>query len=156
VHIGLPRGRHIRELLVNSDKIFTGFEGSNSYDSPQDEKRDAESYIPVDAKGFIEGLKTLLNSKETLSNMKKLGETIPYDKNVETLQTALQILGFSLPMWGVDGKFGNETEKAVSSFQKSIGNEETGIADPELIKNIIYKTAEMVIKNVDVYKNVQK
>jgi predicted chitinase len=24
VHIGLPRGRHIKELLVNSDKIFTG------------------------------------------------------------------------------------------------------------------------------------
>jgi peptidoglycan hydrolase-like protein with peptidoglycan-binding domain/predicted nucleotidyltransferase len=156
VHLGLPRGEHLRELLKNSDKIFTGSESSNYSDSPEDEKREVESLIPEDAKGFIDDLKTLLNSKTTLTNMKKLGKTIPYDKNVETLQTALQILGFSLPTWGVDGKFGNETEQAVKSAQEKLGKEPNGVADPEIIKLVVYNVAENVLKNKDVLKKIKK
>jgi len=154
VHIGLPRGRHIRELLVNSDKIFTGTQTINT-NTKTDDTTSSTSEIKtnVETKDFAGKLENLYNSKKEL----KIQENpIQYDEDVETLQTSLQILGFSLPKWGVDGKFGEETEEAVKKFQNSIGVEENGIADNKIISKIIIATSESISKDGGVLKDVQK
>jgi len=148
VHIGLPRGRHIRELLKNSDKIFTGSEISTTDNlSPSEEKNVDDLTINLEKLNLL---------TSPLKNLKSEGSTIPYDPNVETLQTALQILGFSLPKWGVDGKFGNETEAAVKNFQKSSGLEETGIATPKDVEKIISLINDSINKDPSKIEKVQK
>ena len=68
---------------------------------------------------------------------------ITYDKDVEVIQTALQFLGLSLPKWGVDGKFGPETETATKEFQKSVGLTTDGKIDGFDLR---YLTAMLVIR----------
>jgi len=63
--------------------------------------------------------------------------SIIYEKEVEGIQTALQFLGFSLPKWGVDGKFGPETKKATENFQEENGLEPTGIFSTEDLEKLI-------------------
>ena len=46
---------------------------------------------------------------------------------VRELQHLLMERGYSLPKFGADGDFGNETLKAVKAFQKSHGLKEDGI-----------------------------
>lgn len=41
-----------------------------------------------------------------------------YSKEVENIQAALNFLGYELPRYGVDGKFGPETGAAVAKFKK--------------------------------------
>jgi peptidoglycan hydrolase-like protein with peptidoglycan-binding domain len=41
-----------------------------------------------------------------------------YQKEVESMQIGLQLLGYELPRFGVDGKFGPETAAAVQKFKK--------------------------------------
>jgi hypothetical protein len=61
--------------------------------------------------------------------------SIIYEKEVEDIQTALQFLGFSLPVWGVDGKFGPETKRATENFQEENDLEVTGnFSKEDLIK----------------------
>lgn len=63
------------------------------------------------------------NTLEDLSKTDGLtqqeGNQITYQKDVETMQMALQLLGFELPKYGVDGKFGPETARAVEAFKKA-------------------------------------
>jgi len=161
VHLGLPKGRHLRELLTNSDKIFTGSESS----SPSKEDSTGLEITPskelsgteeVNFENFVDKLSQLKNLIKPLKNLKSEGSSIPFDSNVETLQTALQILGFSLPKWGVDGKFGNETEAAVKKYQQSIGLEETGIISPYDIEKLVSLVSTTIEKNPDAVGDVQK
>jgi peptidoglycan hydrolase-like protein with peptidoglycan-binding domain/predicted nucleotidyltransferase len=105
VHIGLPRGHHLKDLLVNSEQIFTG------------SKESAQTPSKETGETFLSDLGTISKSGKEFMNLKKKGSKIPYDKDVEKIQTALQFLGYSLPKWGVDGLFGPETEMAVKSFE---------------------------------------
>ena len=66
---------------------------------------------------FLEKLKSIANSDKTFKNLKENGKRIPYDPDVEIIQTSLQFLGFLLPKWGVDGKFGPETEASSNGFK---------------------------------------
>ena len=66
---------------------------------------------------FLEKLKSIANSDKTFKNLKEDGHIIPYDPDVEIIQTSLQFLGFLLPKWGVDGKFGPETEASSNGFK---------------------------------------
>jgi Putative peptidoglycan binding domain/D-alanyl-D-alanine carboxypeptidase len=52
---------------------------------------------------------------------------------VKDLQSKLVNLNYSLPVHGIDGKFGPETKGAVEQFQKENGLEVTGVATPEMI-----------------------
>ena len=135
VHIGVEPGYNIRDL-INDDGSIKCSKGSNSTTS-----------------GDSDPIK-ILNSSDFLSELKKLadqdrkyeyspGMKLPYIKDVEILQTALQFLGFSLPKWGVDGKFGPETEKATFEFQKKFGLPSNGKIDG---KNLKYLLAALVSK----------
>jgi peptidoglycan hydrolase-like protein with peptidoglycan-binding domain len=52
-----------------------------------------------------------------LTNLKKEGGRLSFNLEVQNLQKALQFLKYSLPKWGADGKFGNETESALRKFE---------------------------------------
>jgi len=77
----------------------------------------------------LEKLKDLdpdTTSKESLSYMAEEvasyeGDTGTYNVNntVTTFQNALMSLGYSLPRFGADGKFGPETQEALKKFQQS-------------------------------------
>lgn len=71
------------------------------------------------------------------------GQKIPYEPPVEAIQSGLQYLGFSLPKWGVDGKFGPETTQATMDFQESVGIPPTGIFG---IKELKYMIALLIQK----------
>jgi hypothetical protein len=63
-------------------------------------------------------------------------ETIKYGDrgdSVKTIQAALVNLNYSLPAYGVDGKFGPETKAAVEQFQKENNLEVTGVVDLDMI-----------------------
>jgi peptidoglycan hydrolase-like protein with peptidoglycan-binding domain len=72
------------------------------------------------------------------------GVKIPYSKDVDLIQTALQYLGYSLPKWGVDGKYGPETENSVSEFQKDTGLVKNGKVGSNEIQHLI---ALLILKN---------
>jgi len=78
----------------------------------------------IESENLIDKLKSYIDSNSEFVAGKK-GSTI-YQKEVEDIQTALQLLGFSLPEWGVDGKFGLETKKATEDFQEKNGLEVSG------------------------------
>ena len=131
VHIGLPLGHTLSELLVNSDKIFTGSE------------ENAQSTSTETNGSFLTDLETISKSGKEFTNLKKSGSKIPYDKDVEKIQTALQFLGYSLPKWGVDGLFGPETESAVKSFESENEISSDGkLSEDDLIKLVELLTSK--------------
>ena len=131
VHIGLPLGHTLSELLVNSDKIFTGSEENTQSTSTETNG------------SFLTDLETISKSGKEFTNLKKSGSKIPYDKDVEKIQTALQFLGYSLPKWGVDGLFGPETESAVKSFESENEISSDGkLSEDDLIKLVELLTSK--------------
>ena len=148
-------GKSLMEKKCNKysgcEKVYTVKAGSItehfvSYRrKPKNEGEDSESYL-------INDLEKLFDNKETFEKQQK---PYSYEKGVELLQTALQFLGFSLPEWGVDGKFGPETERAITDFQDKNSLESTGIADQETIAKIIEKVDEENFENEDMGK-IQK
>ena len=141
VHIGLPRGHHLKELLVNSSKIFTG-----SRDETQSPETDST---------FVNNLETISSSGKEYKNLKGPGKKIPYDSDVEKIQTALQLLGYSLPKWGVDGLFGPETESAVLKFEEENGITPDGILNSDDLTKMNELLLSKGFKDTDLSK-VQK
>ena len=105
VHIGLPRGKHLKDLLDNADKIFTG------------SKKNTKTVPKEDEKNFLSDLETITKSGKNFTNLKKSDSKISYDDDVAKIQKALISLGYLLPKFGNDGKFGDETEKIIKSFE---------------------------------------
>jgi phage protein D len=58
---------------------------------------------------------------------------------VKIMQQDLMKLGYSLPKYGADGKFGSETQTAVKSFQKNSGLSVDGICGPKTWAAILQK-----------------
>lgn len=86
----------------------------------------------------------LVQSKKELKNLKGVEDRIPADTDVELIQSALQFLGILLPEWGVDGKFGPETENAVKEFQKKYNLTEDGSMDSDDLTKMF---SVLVLKN---------
>lgn len=58
-------------------------------------------------------------------------------RDVETLQLLLQRWHFSLPVCGVDGELGQETETALQAFQREWGLEASGMTDAATWRSLI-------------------
>jgi len=99
---------------------------------------------------FLVKLEKLKKSGNIFKNKKKPGQKIDFDENVEVLQKALTILGYSLSVWGADGKYGAETQVAVEKFQKDNGLGVTGNIEPGTISRIIDKIELLKIEDKDV------
>lgn len=85
------------------------------------------SDILKEAVGTLEGALVDLSSIERDLVKGLTGE------DVKKAQTALKNLGYDLGKYGVDGKFGVATEKAVKAFQEANNIKVTGIIDEETI-----------------------
>ena len=70
-------------------------------------------YVSNDVGDFYNTLESI----DSNIYQQKLG-TMEYQKEVETIQIALILLGYPLPQYGVDGLFGPETATAVNKFKK--------------------------------------
>lgn len=100
------------------------------------------------------------NLVKNLTKFKDSGEELEYtgtiieNEDVYTIQTALQLLGFSLPVHGIDGKFGPETRRAVKNFQKENSLTPSGKIDDETIDSIVDNLESENISDED-FKNLQ-
>jgi peptidoglycan hydrolase-like protein with peptidoglycan-binding domain len=139
VHIGVESGHNIREFL-NDDGSLKCAKGQKLGKYGKKFSEDGEISDLVGESNFLQQLIKLAESNK---NVEYVPGKISYDKDVEAIQTALQFLGFSLPKWGVDGKFGPETETATKLFQKSVDLTEDGKIDGFDLR---YLTAMLVIR----------
>lgn len=85
---------------------------------------------------FLKNFERIIQSNKTYKYLESDTSKIPYSKDVEDIQIALQFLGFSLPKWGIDGLFGPETETSVKDFQKDRGLTQTGVVDKVVLQEI--------------------
>lgn len=83
---------------------------------------------------------TLQDLSKTDGLTQQEGNQFSYQKDVETMQMALVLLGYKLPKFGIDGKYGPETARAVEAFKKdnSILNE-SSVQLRNDIKSLGYK-----------------
>lgn len=95
--------RILKSLGIKDDKEF-------KIDEPK-----KSDYLTGDVEDFYQTLENAI-TKGGLSRQPR-GE-YTYQKEVEALQVGLLILGYKLPIHGVDGKFGPETLDAVNEFKK--------------------------------------
>jgi peptidoglycan hydrolase-like protein with peptidoglycan-binding domain len=93
-------------------------------------------------------LKNIKNSNITF----EFKGSIITDEDIRPIQTSLELLGFYLPVWGIDGKFGKETKKAVKEFQKSLELDDDGIIDSNLIGKMIDELEDKNLTNADFEK----
>ena len=86
-----------------------------------------------------------------VTSISKLGDPPDYTQkgssgdSVEKLQQALKIKGYYSDV--VDGKFGNNTEKAVKAYQKAMGLSQTGKADYATIMKLFGKVLYTTVAN---------
>jgi GH24 family phage-related lysozyme (muramidase) len=78
-----------------------------------DEVKDKADLVTNDVSEFF---KNLTEINETLYQEQRGG--YQFKKEVETVQIGLLLLGYELPRFGVDGKFGPETAAAVRNFKQ--------------------------------------
>ena len=139
VHIGVESGHNIREFL-NDDGSLKCAKGQKLGKYGKKFSEDGEISDLVGDSKFIQ---EIMKMAESNKSAEYLPGKVTYDKDVEAIQTALQFLGFSLPKWGVDGKFGPETQNATKLFQKSVDLTEDGKIDGFDLR---YLTAMLVIR----------
>jgi GH24 family phage-related lysozyme (muramidase) len=75
--------------------------------------------------------------------------SMSFQKDVESLQIGLELLGYELPKHGVDGLFGPETAEAVSKFTM---DELDSDDDSSQTSDMVKATPEMLDKMIDLLK----
>jgi hypothetical protein len=113
-----------------------------------------ESVSDVIAKSpYLTGLNDMLEN--SIKYEYTPGQKTPHFADVEEIQKGLQILGHSLPKWGIDGKFGEETEEATKKFQEKNNMTQTGVFGTDELKALIENLIESNFTDSDLNK-VQK
>lgn len=74
-----------------------------------------------ESSNIINSIIELSRKNVTLMNEPKKKSLKSFNPDTEVLQNALVLLGYELPQFGVDGKFGRETQNAVEKFQSENG-----------------------------------
>ena len=123
--------------------------GVSSFESNLDKKADL---VSPDVEDFYKNLET---AKMEGGLSKQLKKDLTYQKGVESLQIGLELLGYKLPMYGVDGLFGPETASSVKKFNKENlpdTNLIDYIATPETIGKMIQMLKSKNIKSSDIKK----
>lgn len=138
------------------DKVYTLKSGSitEHFISYKNKKRESgeEQDQTTDVIDLMSDLEKISREGKKFEKQEK---PYSYQKEVELIQTALQFLGFSLPEWGVDGKFGPETEKAVKDFQEKFQSEPNGIVDSSTLDDLSIELEEKGFDEEDLTK-IQK
>jgi len=113
-----------KKVILEDNLITKLLQGSVNNDKPVVDDPNKADYVDNDVKDFFD---TLESASVNGLKEQKLG-SMDYQKEVETLQIGLILLGYDLPQHGVDGLFGPETAAAVSKFKSDndIINENSG------------------------------
>ena len=91
---------------------------------------------------YLNDLQRMITDKKTYY---KGMNSYSFDNGVAAIQLGLDKIGYEFGRFGIDGKFGNETEKNVRKFQEDENLEVTGkmtTSDLEKLKSIISKKTE--------------
>jgi N-acetyl-anhydromuramyl-L-alanine amidase AmpD len=148
-------GKTIKEYIIqNWDKPISGkFDISNLSTNNIEPKKEKNLFDRIlfflgfgkeatsSEKDFTKELEELIGSNKELK-WEKTGR-LEYDNDVEILQSVLQLLGYSLPEWGIDGKFGPETNAAVINFQKKNSLTPNGVVDKNTLKTILKELSKI-------------
>ena len=102
------------EDLINKgiDKVKELIPGTDVVKKSTDDPKKAD-LVGNDVDKFL----STLDSINTTVNQQARG-TMRFQQDVESVQIALSLLGYSLPKYGVDGLFGPETAAAVNKYKK--------------------------------------
>jgi GH24 family phage-related lysozyme (muramidase) len=125
------------EQIVEQEDFISGFLKSIGFEKKDDpEKADL---VDKDVEAFFDTLKSAADGGG-ISEQKTGG--MEYQKDVESMQIGLTLLGYDLPRFGVDGLFGPETANAVQEFiednlGEEIDDEGTTTATPEMLDKLI-------------------
>lgn len=113
------------------------------------EQAEKAELVTDDVAKFFENLK---NVKTPLSQQQR--GSMNFQKDVETVQIALILLGYELPRFGVDGLYGPETARAVEKFKADNGlNVSDVLSESKLFR--ILNELEMVQLADTSYSNVK-
>jgi len=112
-----------KKVLMEDNLLTKLLQGDSTQSSKVDNPTKAD-YVDNNVKEFFN---TLESASVNGLKEQKLG-SMDYQKEVESLQIGLILLGYDLPQHGVDGLFGPETAAAVSKFKSDneIINENSG------------------------------
>jgi peptidoglycan hydrolase-like protein with peptidoglycan-binding domain len=101
-----------KKVLLEDDLITKLIQGGDpNAIKPIDDPTKAD-YVDNDVAKFLTDLRSI---KQPVSQQ-KLG-SMQHQKEVETVQIALVLLGYELPRFGIDGLFGPETAEAVRKYK---------------------------------------
>ena len=152
----LRRSGHIEKLFDEKTKI-------------KDKELSIERLVKEDVNN-LDPKEAVSQSKFLTDLMKLVDQNISFestpgikpesDENLKKVQTALQFGGFLLPEYGVDGKFGPETEDAVKKFQEKYQLNTTGKLDPIDLKHliallIVKKFRDSLLSSMKYSRNIQ-
>ena len=109
--------KHISEQQTYTDRLknFVGLDGSPSTSQKYDDPKKAD-YLSTDVNDLF---KTIQAAAQAGGLKQQPFHSMIYQKEVESMQVGLVLLGFPLPLHGVDGLFGPETASAVQKFDKT-------------------------------------
>lgn len=136
----LRRNGYIEKLFNTSNKLV-----DDKLSIKEDEVKDpklTDTQKSKDIEPDIEKLYDTLENIDTVIKQQKPGE-YSYSKDIEAIQIALDLLGYPLPKYGVDGKYGPETAAAVDQFKK-----DNNVEDKEDLNESIGK--RLITESVDI------
>jgi hypothetical protein len=163
--------RRIQEIVYKGESINEDLESIFNNTKKKIDISGKADLVNPNVKDFYDTLQRAIDNGGL--NQQQRG-SMSYQKEVESLQIALVLLGYKLPKYGIDGLFGPETAAAVGIFKKdnNILNEETHqikgqmnpnygpiTATPETIKLIVSQlksrniTPEKIAPYIDPYEN---
>lgn len=123
-------------------------------------KTDTEVDEPKKADLVSDDVTKLIDTLSDASNQGGLKQeksgSMQYQKSVESLQIALILLGYELPLHGVDGLYGPETAAAVQKFNRdnNITNDSSKIVAESLFEQ--FKTDDIIKDTFASPKTLQK
>lgn len=101
-----------------------------------------------------------------LNNLKSIDKPIQqqsyrdmtYQKNVETVQVSLELLGYKLPVFGVDGLYGPETAESVKKFKSDneLKDVDGSVVTLDVIKILFDKLKEKNVSSKDIERLTDK
>jgi peptidoglycan hydrolase-like protein with peptidoglycan-binding domain len=138
------------EKLINETNFLSSLMGGKSEQKPTDPKKADE--VTDDVKSFFENLDKA-KSSGGLSQQQQGSMT--WQKEVESMQIGLMILGYDLPAHGVDGLYGPETQEAVKKFSTEKGiKSPTDNASAEFLDKLISELKTKGVTSQDLKSHI--
>jgi hypothetical protein len=109
-------------ISVKYLKVYNKFQRDRRLFENVDNPRKAD-LVEKDVEVFFETLENIAKKPEGLKQ--QAFGSMAYQKDVETIQISLLLLGYKLPRFGVDGLYGPETAKAIEEFKKDNPEDES-------------------------------